>query len=161
MNLHEAKKLAEELREKIVYNSKLYYENDAPEITDYEYDMMFRQLQDIEAEYPELKTPDSPTVRVGGKALDRFEKHTHTVKMGSLTDVFSYDELRDFTDRIDDEMGEVTEYSVEPKIDGLSVSLIYRDGIFVKGATRGDGEVGEDVTENLKTIKSIPLKVAR
>ena len=159
MTLQEAKIRAEELREKIIYNSRLYYENDAPEISDYEYDMMFRELQDIEAVYPELKTPDSPTVRVGGKALERFEKFTHTVRMGSLTDVFSFDELRDFTDRMDSQLGETAEFSVEPKIDGLSVSLIYRDGIFVKGATRGDGEVGEDVTENLKTIKSIPLKL--
>ncbi len=159
MTLQEAKIRAEELREKIAYNSKLYYENDAPEISDYEYDMMFRELTDLEAEFPDIKTPDSPTVRVGGKALDRFEKYTHTVRMGSLTDVFSFEELRDFTDRIDRELGEITEYSVEPKIDGLSVSLIYRDGLFVKGATRGDGEVGEDVTENLKTIKSIPLKL--
>lgn len=159
MNLQSARLRAEELREKIRYNSKLYYENDAPEISDYEYDMMFRELGDIEAAFPELKTPDSPTVRVGGKALDRFEKYTHTVRMGSLTDVFSFDELRDFTDRMDNELGRVAEYSVEPKIDGLSVSLIYRDGLFVKGATRGNGEVGEDVTENLKTIKSIPLKL--
>ena len=159
MTLQEARNRAEILREKITYNSVLYYENDAPEISDYEYDMMFRELQDIEAEYPELKTPDSPTVRVGGKALDRFEKFTHSVRMGSLTDVFSYDELRDFTDRISLELNEDVEYSVEPKIDGLSVSLIYRDGLFVKGATRGDGDVGEDVTENLKTIKSIPLKL--
>ena len=159
MTLQEAKSRAELLREKITYNSRLYYENDAPEISDYEYDMMFRELQDIEAEYPELKTPDSPTVRVGGKALDRFEKYTHTVRMGSLTDVFSYEELLDFTDRISGELGGSVEYSVEPKIDGLSVSLIYRDGLFVKGATRGDGEVGEDVTENLKTIKSIPLRL--
>ncbi len=159
MSLKEASLRAELLREKIVYNSKLYYENDAPEISDYEYDMMFRELQDIEAEYPELKTPDSPTVRVGGRALDRFEKYTHTVRMGSLTDVFSFDELREFTDRMESQLGSVPEYSVEPKIDGLSVSLIYRDGLFVKGATRGDGEVGEDVTENLKTIKSIPLKL--
>ena len=159
MTLHEAMQRADELREKIVYNSRLYYENDAPEISDYEYDMMFRELTELEEKYPEIKTPDSPTVRVGGKALDRFEKYTHTVRMGSLTDVFSFDELRDFTDRMDASLGGVTEYSVEPKIDGLSVSLIYRDGIFVKGATRGDGEVGEDVTENLKTIKSIPLKL--
>lgn len=159
MTLHEAKSRAEELRAKITHNSRLYYENDAPEISDYEYDMMFRELGQLEEEFPEIKTPDSPTVRVGGKALDRFEKHTHSVRMGSLTDVFSFDELREFTDRIDAQMGEVTEYSVEPKIDGLSVALIYRDGIFVKGATRGDGDVGEDVTENLKTIKSIPLKL--
>ena len=142
MNLHDAKIRAEELRKKITYNSKLYYENDAPEISDYEYDMMFRELTELEEEYPEIKTPDSPTVRVGGKALDKFEKHTHTVRMGSLTDVFSFEELRDFTNRIDGELGGMAEYSVEPKIDGLSVSLIYRDGIFVKGATRGDGEVG-------------------
>ena len=160
MTLHEAKSRAEELRAKITYNSKLYYENDAPEISDYEYDMMFRELQELEEEFPEIRTPDSPTVRVGGKALDRFEKYTHTVKMGSLTDVFSYDELRDFTDRMSSELGSDVEYSVEPKIDGLSVSLIYRDGLFVKGATRGDGEVGEEVTENLKTIKSIPLRLS-
>lgn len=159
MSLQEAEKRALWLREKIVYNSRLYYENDAPEISDYEYDMMFRELQDIEAEFPELKTPDSPTVRVGGKALDRFEKYAHTVRMGSLTDVFSFEELHDFTDRMSAELGADVEYSVEPKIDGLSVSLIYRDGLFVKGATRGDGEIGEDVTENLKTIKSIPLKL--
>ena len=158
MTLHEAEIRAAELRKKIEYNSKLYYECDAPEISDYEYDMMFRELQDIEEAHPSVKTPDSPTVRVGGRALDRFEKYTHTVRMGSLTDVFSFDELREFTDRMEGELGK-TEYSVEPKIDGLSVSLIYRDGIFVKGATRGDGEVGEDVTENLKTIKSIPLRL--
>ncbi len=160
MTLQQAQKRAEELREKIIYNSKLYYENDTPEISDYEYDMMFRELTELEEAFPEIKTPDSPTVRVGGKALDKFEKHTHTVRMGSLTDVFSFDELRDFTERMDAALGGVTEYSVEPKIDGLSVSLIYRDGLFVKGATRGDGEVGEDVTENLKTIKSIPLKLS-
>lgn len=159
MTLHDAKLRAEELRKIINYNSRLYYENDAPEISDYEYDMMFRELTELEAEFPEIKTPDSPTVRVGGKALDRFEKYTHTVRMGSLTDVFSFEELRDFTDRIDAELGRIAEYSIEPKIDGLSVSLIYRDGVFVKGATRGDGDVGEDVTENLKTIKSIPLKL--
>ena len=157
MTLEEAKIRVEYLREQIVKNSKLYYEEDAPVISDYEYDMMFRELTELEESYPEIKTPDSPTVRVGGKALDRFEKYTHTVRMGSLTDVFSFEELRDFTDRIDGELGRTTEYSVEPKIDGLSVSLIYRDGVFVKGATRGDGDVGEDVTENLRTIKSIPL----
>ncbi|MBO7196717.1 MAG: NAD-dependent DNA ligase LigA [Clostridia bacterium] len=159
MTLQQARARAEKLREIISYNSRLYYENDAPEISDYEYDMMFRELTELEAEFPEIRTPDSPTVRVGGKALDRFEKYTHTVKMGSLTDVFSFDELHDFTERMTAELGGVAEYSVEPKIDGLSVSLIYRDGIFVKGATRGDGEVGEDVTENLKTIKSIPLRL--
>ena len=159
MTPESAKERAEFLRAKIVYNSKLYYENDSPEISDYEYDMMFRELTELEEKYPDLKTPDSPTVRVGGKALDKFEKFTHTVKMGSLTDVFSYEELLEFINKISAESGENTEFSVEPKIDGLSVSLIYRDGVFVKGATRGDGEVGEDVTENLKTIKSIPLRL--
>ncbi len=153
----EVKKRVEYLREQISYNSKLYYENDAPVISDYEYDAMFRELSDLEAKYPELDSPTSPTKRVGGRALDKFEKFTHTVKMGSLTDVFSYDELLDFTTRTNATLGEDTEYSVEPKIDGLSVSLIYRDGVFVQGATRGDGVVGEDVTENLKTIRTIPL----
>ena len=137
MTLQDAKIRAEHLRETLIYNSKLYYENDAPEISDYEYDMLFRELVNIEEEFPELKTPDSPTVRVGGKALDRFEKYRHSVKMGSLTDVFSFDELRSFTDRMAAELGVEVEYSVEPKIDGLSVALIYRDGVFVKGATRG------------------------
>lgn len=159
MTLQNARERAELLRAKIIYNSKLYYENDSPEISDYEYDMMFKELGELEEAYPEIKTPDSPTVRVGGRALDKFEKYIHTVKMGSLTDVFSYDELREFTDRISAHAGDGAEYSVEPKIDGLSVSLIYRNGIFEKGATRGDGDIGEDVTENLKTIKSIPLKL--
>ncbi len=159
MTFDSAKERAEKLRAEIIYNSKLYYEQDSPKISDYEYDMMFKELCELEEKFPEIKTVDSPTVRVGGKALDKFEKFTHNVRMGSLTDVFSYEELREFTDRMKEELGEEVEYSVEPKIDGLSVSLIYRDGVFVKGATRGDGEIGEDVTENLKTIKSIPLKL--
>ncbi len=157
MDKSSAKERIEYLRREITENSRLYYENDAPKISDYEYDMMFRELSLLEEKYPELKTFDSPTVRVGGKALDKFEKFTHKVKMGSLTDVFSFEELRDFTDRMEENLGKKPNYSVEPKIDGLSVSLTYIDGIFVKGATRGDGTVGEDVTENLKTIKSIPL----
>ena len=159
MNLHEAESRIKYLREQIIYNSKLYYENDAPAISDYEYDSMFRELTELEAEFPELDSPTSPTKRVGGKALDKFEKFTHSVQMGSLTDVFSYDELADFIAKTDAVLGNA-EYSVEPKIDGLSVSLIYRDGKFVKGATRGDGFVGEDVTENLKTIKTIPLELS-
>ena len=147
------------LREKIEYNSRLYYECDAPEISDYEYDAMFRELTDLEAAFPELDSPTSPTKRVGGRALDKFEKFTHTVKMGSLTDVFSTEELGDFIDKTNAILGDSTVYSVEPKIDGLSVSLTYRDGVFVKGATRGDGITGEDVTENLRTVRSIPLKL--
>ncbi|MBQ7333439.1 MAG: NAD-dependent DNA ligase LigA [Clostridia bacterium] len=156
MNKLDAEKRIKELRAAIEYNSKLYYEKDAPVISDYEYDAMFRELSDLEAEFPELDSDASPTKRVGGKALDKFEKYTHTVRMGSLTDVFSYDELKDFIDRVNAIIGDA-EYSVEPKIDGLSVSLTYENGVFVKGATRGDGLVGEDVTENLKTIKTIPL----
>ena len=159
MNLSDAEKRVKELRKIIEYNSKLYYEKDAPEISDYEYDALFRELGDLEAEYPELDSPSSPTKRVGGRALDKFEKFTHSVKMGSLTDVFSMEELESFMSGLEPVVGENAEYSVEPKIDGLSVSLIYRDGVFVKGATRGDGEVGEDVTENLKTVRSIPLEL--
>ena len=160
MTRDEAAKRIKELTEIIEYNSRLYYEKDAPEISDYEYDALFRELGDLEREYPELDSPTSPTKRVGGKALDKFEKFTHNVRMGSLTDVFSYDELREFTDRVDGILGEGVEYSVEPKIDGLSVSLIYENGVFVRGATRGDGITGEDVTENLRTIKDIPLKLS-
>ncbi len=158
MNIEEAKKRAEYLRAEIVRNSELYYEKDAPEISDYEYDAMFRELSEIESAFPELDLPTSPTKRVGGKALDKFEKYTHTVKMGSLTDVFSEEELFDFILKTNETVGDA-EYSVEPKIDGLSVSLIYENGVFVRGATRGDGFVGEDVTENLRTVKSIPLKL--
>ena len=153
-----AEKRIKELREAIEYNSKLYYEKDAPVISDYEYDAMFRELSNLEAEFPELDSPASPTKRVGGKALDKFEKYTHTVKMGSLTDVFSYEELSEFVERIEGTVEDAT-FSVEPKIDGLSVSLTYENGILVRGATRGDGMVGEDVTENLKTIKTIPLEL--
>ena len=159
MTRAEAQSRIDILREKIEYNSRLYYECDAPEISDYEYDAMFRELCDLEAAFPELDSPTSPTKRVGGRALDKFEKFTHTVRMGSLTDVFSEEELLDFLDKTDAILGRGTLYSVEPKIDGLSVSLTYRDGVFVKGATRGDGITGEDVTENLRTVRSIPLKL--
>ncbi len=158
MNISEAKERAEYLRRELIRNSELYYEKDAPEISDFEYDAMFRELQDLEAAYPELDSPISPTKRVGGRALDKFEKFTHKVRMGSLTDVFSYDELDDFLEKTAEITGEAL-YSVEPKIDGLSVSLTYENGVFVKGATRGDGVVGEDVTENLRTVRSIPLKL--
>ena len=145
------------LRKTLEYNAKLYYEKDAPEISDYEYDAMFYELVRLEEENPELDSPTSPTKRVGGKALDKFEKVTHRVKMGSLTDVFSEAELREFLNKTALALGNEPEYSVEPKIDGLSVSLIYENGIFVRGATRGDGIIGEDVTENLRTVRSIPL----
>ncbi|MBR2612605.1 MAG: NAD-dependent DNA ligase LigA [Clostridia bacterium] len=154
-----AKARIEELRRILEYNSRLYYEKDAPEISDFEYDMMFRELGDLEREFPEFDSPTSITKRVGGRALDKFEKYTHTVQMGSLTDVFSYVELDDFPTRTDTLLGHEGEYSIEPKIDGLSVSLTYENGVFVRGATRGDGMVGEDVTENLRTIRSIQLKL--
>jgi len=159
MTRTQAEKRIEELRKIIEYNSKLYYECDAPEISDYEYDALFRELGELESAYPDFDSPTSPTKRVGGRALDKFEKYTHTVKMGSLTDVFSYEELEDFVNKTCAIVGDGCEYSVEPKIDGLSVSLIYENGVFVKGATRGDGLIGEDVTENLRTIKDIPLKL--
>ena len=159
MTKQEIKNRIDCLRKEIERNSKLYYENDAPVISDYDYDMMFRELTELEDQNPEFLTPDSPTHRVGGKALDKFEKFTHNVKMGSLTDVFSYEELKSFIDGVEETLGYSPAYCIEPKIDGLSVSLTYRDGVFVQGATRGDGLVGEDVTENLRTIKSIPLKL--
>lgn len=149
----------ERLRAELTRHAKLYYEKDAPEITDDEYDAMFRRLTELESENPEFASPDSPTVRVGGAVLSRFEKVTHTVRMGSLTDVFSKDELADFVSDMQEEIGEVPSFSAEPKIDGLSVSLTYENGIFVRGATRGDGNVGEDVTENLKTIRTVPLRL--
>lgn len=147
------------LRKEISYHSKRYYENDAPEISDFEYDKMFEELKRLEAENPELYSESSPTQRVGGKALDKFEKVKHDVKMASLTDVFDFDELRAFIRRVKLEVGEDTEFSVEPKIDGLSVSLKYENGILKIGATRGDGTTGEDVTANVKTIRSIPLEL--
>jgi len=158
MEKNEAAKRIAELRETIRYHSRLYYELDRPEIDDYEYDMLYHELLDLEASYPELVTPDSPTQNVGGKALGKFEPVQHVVQMGSLQDVFSYEELLEFDSRVRDEIAE-PEYVVEPKIDGLSVSLEYRNGIFVRGSTRGDGFVGEDVTHNLLTIASIPKKI--
>ncbi len=147
------------LRKEISYHSKRYYENDAPEISDFEYDKMFEELKRLEAEHPEFYSETSPTQRVGGKALDKFEKIKHEVKMASLTDVFDFDELRAFIRRVKNEVGEDTEFSVEPKIDGLSVSLKYENSLLKVGATRGDGTTGEDVTANIKTIRSIPLEL--
>ncbi|MBQ9746064.1 MAG: NAD-dependent DNA ligase LigA [Clostridia bacterium] len=155
--LQNAAKEAAELREKIDRASKLYYIDDNPDISDYEYDMLFKRLTELEAEFPEIITTDSPTQRVGGKALDKFEKVTHAVRMGSLSDVFSFEETSDFLAKTADVIGRNPYFSVEPKIDGLSVSLEYRNGVLAIGSTRGDGIVGENVTENLKTIKSIPL----
>lgn len=153
-----AKRRIDELRELLAHHSFLYYVEDAPQISDYEYDKLFYELVALEEKYPEFDSPTSPTKRVGGKALDKFEKVTHTVKMGSLADVFSYDEVRDFVAKTNEKLGKATVFSVEPKIDGLSVSLVYENGRFSLGSTRGDGTVGENVSENLKTVRTIPMK---
>ena len=155
MELEQARKRAEELRVIIEKNNRLYYDQDAPELEDFEYDALNRELKQIEAEYPELVTASSPTQHVGGTASSKFSKVTHAVKMESLQDAFSFDELREFDTRVR-EAGIRPEYVVEAKIDGLSVSLEYRLGQLERGSTRGDGVVGEDVTENIMTIKDIP-----
>ena len=135
-----------------------YYVLDAPEMADFEYDRLLRELEELEAQHPELALPESPTKRVGGEALSQFEKVVHPVPLMSLQDVFSVEELGEFLDKMK-EAYPGAEFSVEPKIDGLSVALEYENGVFVRGATRGDGQVGEDVTENLKTIRSIPMTI--
>ncbi len=150
----------EELRELLNYHSHKYYVEDSPEISDYDYDRLYHELLDLEEKNPHLVTIDSPTQRVGGQAEESFSKVVHEVKMESLMDVFSIEELYDFDRRVRDSLGlEQPEYIVEKKIDGLSVSLEYVNGLFVKGSTRGDGVVGEDVTQNLRTIRSIPLRL--
>ena len=151
------KRRMKELEDLINYHARLYYVNDAPTISDYEYDKLFYELVGLEEKYPALASADSPTKRVGGEALKEFEKVEHAVRMGSLSDVFSYEEIYDFVERTEAALGHGTTFSVEPKIDGLSVSLEYRDGAFTVGSTRGDGLTGENVTENLKTVKTIPL----
>ena len=148
----------ERLAAEIEKNAKLYYELDAPIIEDSEYDRLFDTLKRLEQEYPELASPSSPTHRVGGAVAKGFEKVRHSVAMGSLTDVFSEGELRAFGRKITEEYGKC-EYVTEAKIDGLSVSLEYEDGVFVRGATRGDGVFGEDVTANLRTVRSLPLRL--
>lgn len=147
--LEKIKELSEILR----YHNKKYYIDDSPEIEDFEYDALMRQLEDLENQFPEHKREDSPTQMVGGAALKLFTPVTHSVKMESLQDVFNFDELHSFAEKIDTSK---TKFSVEPKIDGLSVSLEYSNGLFFRGSTRGDGITGEDVTANLLMIKSIP-----
>ncbi|MEZ3421055.1 MAG: NAD-dependent DNA ligase LigA [Eubacterium sp.] len=148
----------EQLRETLRYHSNRYYNDDAPEIEDYEYDMMMRELQSLEEQYPEYDTPDSPTKKVGGKADNSFESVVHSVRMESLQDAFSKEELYDFESRVLSAVSS-PKYCVEPKIDGLSVSLEYENGVFVRGSTRGDGNVGEDVSANIKVIRNVPLKL--
>ena len=156
MEIKEAKKRIKELSDLLKYHNIKYYIDDSPEIEDFEYDAMLRELEDLENEFPQFKKEDSPTQNVGGAALRLFTPVEHTVKMESLQDVFSFDELRAFADKIDLSK---TKFSVEPKIDGLSVSLEYKDGVFFRGSTRGDGVTGEDVTANLLQIKDIPKEI--
>ena len=152
------KERARQLRDILTEANYRYYVLDDPTMADYEYDQLLRELETLESAHPELVTPDSPTQRVGGQAVSQFEKVTHAVPLMSLQDVFSMEELNEFLNKILSEQGDAA-FSVEPKIDGLSVALEYENGVFVRGATRGDGVVGEDVTENLKTIRSIPMRL--
>ena len=149
----------QQLRSELERHNQLYYVNDAPEISDFEYDAMLRRLEDLEAAHPEYYDPISPTQHVGGYALNTFAQVTHEVPLESLQDVFSFDELHAFGERMDSALTEPHSYVVEPKIDGLSMSLEYENGIFVRGATRGDGAMGEDVTENLRTVRNLPQKI--
>ena len=162
MELEEARKQVKELREKLEYYAKLYYDMDNPAITDYEYDMMMNKLKALEKDFPELITKDSLTQKVGGHVKEGFKQVTHEVPLQSLQDIFSFDELREFDNRVRkvaEENNEELKYVVETKIDGLSTALKYENGIFVQGATRGNGLIGEDVTDNLKTIAHIPKKL--
>ena len=152
------KERARQLRDILTEANYRYYVLDDPTMADYEYDKLLRELETLESAHPELVTPDSPTQRVGGQAVSQFEKVTHAVPLMSLQDVFSMEELNEFLNKILSEQADAA-FSVEPKIDGLSVALEYENGVFVRGATRGDGVVGEDVTQNLKTIRSIPMRL--
>lgn len=159
MDIISAESRIKELTRQLEYHNNLYYNMDEPEISDFEYDKMLRELENLEEQFPSLKSPLSPTNRVGGNAGEKFSPVTHTVVMESLHDSFSHDELRDF-DRKVREVSKNVQYVVEPKFDGLSVSCEYENGVFVRGSTRGDGTTGEDVTDNLMTIRSLPKRIA-
>lgn len=148
-----------QLRSELERHNQLYYVQDAPEISDFEYDAMLRRLEELEAAHPEFFDSNSPTQHVGGYALNTFAQVTHEVPLESLQDVFSFDELHAFGERMDSSLTDLHSYVVEPKIDGLSMSLEYENGVFVRGATRGDGSIGEDVTENLRTVRNLPQKL--
>lgn len=160
MDFETAKNRAQNLCKELNYHNDRYYNNDDPEISDYEYDMLLRELENIEDEFPQLRTEDSPTQRVGGEAAEKFSPVRHLVPMESLHDSFSYSELEDFDRKVRAVVPNPS-YVVEPKFDGLSVSAEYRNGLFVRGSTRGDGITGEDITENLKTIKTLPRRLSR
>jgi len=159
------KKRAEELRREIAHHDHRYYVLDDPEISDPEYDDLLRELRQIEEEHPELVIPDSPTQRVGGRPLEKFKQVEHHEPMLSLANAREEDELRAWAKRVERQLerldisGREIRYVTEPKVDGLAISLTYENGVFTRGATRGDGRVGEDVTQNLKTIKAIPLSI--
>lgn len=157
MEINEAKKRIDELKIQLEKANHNYYDLDAPTLEDDEYDALMRELRGLEQEFPELLTEDSPSQRVGGTAQNTFAKVRHEVQMGSLQDVFSEDDVREFVERVQKEGAD--EFTVEPKIDGLSVSLEYHDGVLTLGSTRGDGFIGEDITPNLKTIRTIPLNI--
>ncbi len=161
MKPHETEKRIQELRTILDHHNYLYYVLDSPEVSDDEYDRLFRELKDLEAEYPQFADPNSPTQRVGAKPLDKFSQVEHTVPMLSLDNVFSNDEFDQFVDRINRFLGrqEFYDFVGEPKLDGLGVELVYEKGVFLSGSTRGDGYTGEDVTQNLKTIKAVPLRL--
>ena len=162
MDKDKASKRIKELREEIEYHNKRYYDDDSPEISDFEYDMLNNELKNLERQFPDLITADSNTQKVGGHVKEGFMPVTHEVPLQSLQDVFSIEELREFDKRVNKQVADENRkinYVVETKIDGLSVALEYVNGEFVRGATRGNGLVGEDVTENLKTIKHIPKKL--
>ncbi|MCI8637244.1 MAG: NAD-dependent DNA ligase LigA, partial [Clostridia bacterium] len=163
MDKKQAKERIENLRKQVEYHAKKYYDDDKPEISDFEYDMLMLELRNLEKDFPEFQSEKSLTQKVGGTIKEGFQKVTHEVPLLSLQDVFSLEEVEDFVTRIEqkakeNEIEQVT-YVVETKIDGLSASLEYKNGELVKGATRGNGQVGEDVTNNLKTVKTIPERI--
>ena len=163
MNKKQAKERIEYLRKTVEYHAKKYYDDDKPEISDFEYDMLMVELRNLEKDYPEFVSTDSLTQKVGGHVKEGFEKVTHEVPLQSLQDIFSFEEIDDFVQKIEQKAKEngieEVSYVVETKIDGLSAALEYKNGEFVRGATRGNGLVGEDVTNNLKTVKTIPKKL--
>ncbi len=159
MNKNEVKKQIQKLRDELNYHNYMYYAENNPVISDYEYDMLLKKLEALESLFPDLITQDSPTQRIGDEPIKGFKTVEHKTPMLSLDNAYSYDELRDFDERVKKNIDSVVEYVCEPKIDGVSIALIYENGVFVRGATRGDGIQGDDVTANLKTIRSIPLRL--
>ena len=158
MKKTDAKKEIEQLKEQIREHNYLYYVENNPKISDYEFDQLLKRLEFLESKYPSLITSDSPTQRVGGQILEGFSTITHQTPMLSLANTYNPDELREFDTRVQKQVGNVS-YVIEPKIDGAGVSLVYKDGVLLYGITRGDGIKGDNITQNLKTIKSIPLKL--